>query len=143
MSYTHDSQTHRQQVLELANRLNREGVSCDLDQYYEDSPPAKGWPGWMLDVIEQSTYVLVVCTKTYEARFRRRDKNESGKGAKWEGAVITQELYEAPQGNVKFIPIVFSEADRQYIPLPLRPTTYYNLANDADYEALYRRMTEL
>jgi tetratricopeptide (TPR) repeat protein len=141
ISYTHDSPGHRERVLRLADRLNRDGVSCELDQYHEDDPPEKGWPLWMLDMIDCASYVLAICTKTYEQRFRRYDSTSTGKGAKWEGAAITQELYDSPHGNTKFIPVVFSEGDIQYIPLPLRGTTRYDLSTVTDYQLLYRRLT--
>lgn len=40
-----------------------------------------------------------------------------GRGSKWEGFVIGQELYEAEGKNKKFIPIVFLSSDKQFIPI--------------------------
>jgi hypothetical protein len=128
-------------VLKLSGRLIAAGVDCDLDRYNENPPPSKGWPAWMLDMIEKATFVLVVCTKNYDDRFRRRDAESSGKGAKWEGAVIVQALYESTSGNDKFVPVVFNPSDLDHTPLPLRGTTYYDLSNENGYEELYRRLT--
>ena len=45
---------------------------------------------------------------------------------KWEGAVLTQELYEAEAKNKKFIPVVFSFEDVDHIPVVLKGATYYD-----------------
>jgi len=43
----------------------------------------------MLDEVEQAAFVLVVCTETYHERFRGNTPPGTGRGVKWEGAVIT------------------------------------------------------
>ncbi len=52
ISYSHDSDLHKERVLTLANRLCKEGIDCHLDQY-ETSPPM-GWPRWMDEQIEEA-----------------------------------------------------------------------------------------
>jgi hypothetical protein len=74
ISYSHDSREHMDRVLTLSNRLDAGGIDCHIDQYEES--PAEGWPRWMVDQIEDVNSVLVVCTETYEGRFRGRDKLE-------------------------------------------------------------------
>jgi hypothetical protein len=48
ISYSHDSDEHRQQVLALSERLRADGIATLLDQYVNGSP-AVGWPRWMLN----------------------------------------------------------------------------------------------
>ena len=98
VSYSHDSQEHRTRVRQLVDQLRSEGVTAIFDQQFEDVPPEKGWPLWMLDEVESADYVLVVTTETYNRRFRGNEKPGSGKGGTWEGGTITQELYDA-QGH--------------------------------------------
>lgn len=140
ISYSHDSPEHKDRVLELADRLRRDGIDCQLDQYLA-SPP-EGWARWTLDRIEQAAFVLVVCTQEYEQRVRGRTAPGTGRGAKWEGAVITQELYEQEAHNTKFIPVLFSPGDSVYIPVFLRGYAHYALDTDEGYESLYRRLTD-
>src|ERR1043165_4218125 len=139
ISYTHDSLEHMDRVLSLADRLRAEGVDCRLDQY-ETSPP-EGWPRWMNGQIEWADFVLVVCTEAYQRRFKGTEEAGKGLGAKWEGAIITQELYEAEAHNTKFIPMLFSREDTGNIPNLLRGATYYDLSTEEGYEELYRRLT--
>jgi hypothetical protein len=63
ISYSHDSESHRAQVLELADRLRLDGIYCSIDQY-ESSPP-EGWYRWMFNQIEGADFVLVVATEPY------------------------------------------------------------------------------
>jgi hypothetical protein len=139
ISYSHDSPTHGLRVLALSDRLRAEGVDCHIDQYEES--PSEGWPRWMVNQVSQVDYVLVVCTKTYEHRFRGVDALGRGLGARWEGAILNQELYEAAAENTRFIPVVFTESDSQFIPIILRVSTRYVLDDEMDYERLYRRLT--
>lgn len=132
ISYSHDSEAHRQAVLELANRLREDGVDARIDQFVNGSPP-EGWPRWMLNELEGASHVLCVCTSTYYERFRGR--SPTGKGANWEGAIITQELYDNHGKNRKFFPVLFEGGQESAIPEPLRPVTHYRLPSA--YEALY------
>ncbi len=103
ISYSHDSQEHKDRVLELADRLREDGIDCTIDQYEES--PAEGWQRWMLNQVEAATFVLVACSEQYDRRFRGREAVGKGKGATWEGGVIIQELYDDQGQNSKFIPI--------------------------------------
>jgi class 3 adenylate cyclase len=139
ISYSHDSLEHAERVLALSERLRAEGVDAEIDQYEE--APAEGWPRWMQNQIEHADLVLVVCTAIYAQRFLGRSPSGSGLGARWEGAIITQELYEAEARNSKFVPVLFGSADVAHVPGPLRQTTRYDVSIDESYEKLYRRLT--
>src|SRR5947209_9399992 len=139
ISYSHDSQAHKNRVFELSERLRSEGVDCHIDQY-EMSPP-EGWPKWMRNQIRWADYVLVVCTENYQSRYEGTESAGKGAGSKWEGGIITQELYEAEGRNTKFIPVVFSPQDTRYIPIELRSATFHILDAEEGYEGLYRQLT--
>lgn len=140
ISYTHDSSDHEKLVRQFADRLRSEGVDATIDQYVE-SPP-EGWPEWMVRQIENADFVLVVCTFIYAARFNRSDTSDSGLGAKWEGALITQALFDAQASNSKFIPVIFEESAKNHIPIVLRWATYYDIGTPEGYQALYHVLAE-
>jgi len=140
ISYSHDSDEHKDRVLELSNRLRSEGLDCHIDQY--ETSPAEGWPRWMQNQIGQSDSVLVVCTNMYEQRFLGKGEVHKGLGGKWEGAIITQELYSKEFQNTKFIPVLFSSEDASFIPDVLKSATYYRVDVETGYEDLYRRLTD-
>jgi nucleoside phosphorylase len=139
ISYSHDSQEHKDRVLELADRLREDGIDCTIDQYEES--PREGWQRWMLNQVEEATFILVACTEQYDRRFRGREVVGKGKGVTWEGGVIIQELYEDQGQNDKFIPVTLAPEDANFIPNPLRSATSYRLNTADGYELLYRRLT--
>jgi hypothetical protein len=136
ISYSHDSDEHRQQVLALSERLREDGIETLLDQYVNGAPP-EGWPRWMMNQLDAADYVLVVCTETYYRRFRGNEVPGKGKGVDWEGALITSEIYAARSRTLKFLPLFFSSVIENYIPDPLRSGTHFALTSEDDYQRLY------
>ena len=136
ISYSHDSDEHRQRVLALSERLRRDGIATLLDRYVNGSPP-EGWPRWMLNGLNDASQVLCVCTETYYRRFRGFEVPGKGKGVDWEGSLMTQELYDARSVSNKFIPVLFDRTDERYIPEPLRGKTHYVVDSVENYQALY------
>ena len=139
ITYSHDSPEHKDRVLLLTNRLRAEGVDCNIDQYEES--PNEGWPRWMMNQLEWADFVVVVCTEQYERRFRGKERPGIGRGVTWEGAIITQELYDSHVNSTKFIPVVFFAEDENFIPIMIRGFSQYNLCTEDGYEAFYRRLT--
>ena len=136
ISYSHDSPEHSERVLSLSERLRDDGITTQLDQY-ENGTPSKGWPRWMLDQLDEADSVIVVCTKTYYRRFRGHEEPAKGKGADWEGALITQQIYDERSNTVKFVPVLFAAEDEAFIPEPIRGLTYYLLTSEENYNGLY------
>ena len=95
----------------------------------------------MVKRIRDARFVLVVCTEHYHQRVTGMD-DVGGLGSRWEGALITQELYDAGGANTKFIPVVFEPEDVRYRPAFLRGATYYDLSTDGEYDRLYRHLAE-
>jgi len=120
--------------------LRRSGLDAWIDQY-ETSPP-QGWPIWMLSQIRHADFVLIVCSETYRRRFEGEEIKGKGKGAKFEGAVLTQAVYDAEQDNRKFIPLVVDPADLAHIPVALRSFTYFDVSDQLALESLYRFLTD-
>jgi nucleoside phosphorylase len=139
ISYSHDSQELLDRVLNLSARLRLDGIDCNID-LYENAPP-EGWLQWMLNQVESADFVLIVCSEQYYRRFRVNEAYGKGKGATWEGGVIVDQLYQDQGQNSKFIPVVLTSEDIQFIPSPLRSITCYQLYNNDGYESLYRRLT--
>lgn len=139
ISYSHDSQVHKDRVLSLADYLVQKGINCNLDEY-EQFPP-QGWQNWMLDQLEWADFVLIVCTETYHRRFRGQETPGRGKGGTWEGGIISQELYDAQGNNTKFIPVIFSSEDGEYIPTVIRRYNRYKVDSQEGFDSLYRYLT--
>ena len=142
ISYAHESPDHDARVLLLAQRLELDGVRCELD-VFEICPP-EGWPGWMLRQVGTRDFCIVVCTESYKRRIEGTETPGKGKGATWEGRALLQRLYDA-QTYDWLLPVVFDSADLPHIPPALRSATHYVLDPDltADgYTGLYRALTQ-
>jgi len=136
ISYSHDSDAHRERVLALSERLREDGIETVLDQY-ENGAPKQGWPRWMLDQLDAAEFVLVVCTETYYRQFRGHVQPGQGKGVDWEGALITQEIYDSRSQTLKFVPIFLEAAVADWVPEPLRSIDYYTPTSKTGYQSLY------
>lgn len=142
VSYAHEPALdgHRDRALELAQSLRMRGIEAYIDQFIEHDPPT--WPRWMIDEIRGADFVLCLASPAYKERVELRGSPDVGRGARWEGAVITEELYmEFPSTQSKFLAVVMASCSPADIPDILMPLgrSYYNWPEDD--EALYRRLT--
>jgi len=138
ISYSHDSDAHREFVRGIADRLRADGLNCQIDQYINGFPP-EGWLRWMETQVEQADFVLLVCTETYLKRYRGQD-SDGGRGVNFEGVVISQTLYDHYYRNTKFIPVIPEMGSLDHVPLPLKGFSTYVLPRD--YTPLYRVLTD-
>lgn len=144
ISYSWDSEDHKERVLALANTLrNPWGIETDIDQYVRAKPPftpSQGWDLWMEKRIEWAEFVLIVCTKSYQRRFRGDEELGIGRGSTWEGTIIRQHLYNNQLVSTKFIPIVFSAQDLTYIPIIFNGNDKYILEDKKSFRDLCYRL---
>jgi|SRR5271157_3112055 len=141
ISYSHDSRAQLDRVWELCERLRREGIDCRIDQH--ELNPAGGWPRWCMNQVVESRFVIVVCTETYKLKFDGKLRG----GGNFEGFIITQQLYDEFETSdefksSKFVSVVFSPADCQFIPILLRGGARCDVTTDEGYELLYCILTE-
>jgi hypothetical protein len=139
VSYSQESDDHVQRVLTVVQWLRQHGVEAYVDKF-EQSPP-ESWQLWCYEQIQKALYVLVVCTETYERRVLRQEAEGVGRGATWEGTIITNELYDRTAGDSKFIPVVFADGDLEHVPFFLRGSTVYDVSDEDALTDLYRRLT--
>lgn len=91
--------------------------------------------------IEKSEFVIVVVTENYVQRFNRETGPGVGSGVRWEGALITADLYHSRRGRAKFIPVVLRSEDASLIPSPLSLTSWFVIGESA--EADITRLTQV
>jgi hypothetical protein len=98
ISYSWDSDVHKEWVRELATRLRKDGVAVTLDQWH--IIPGDQIPEFMERSVRESDYVLVICTQRYKTR---SDSRQGGVG--YEGDIMTAEVMNN-QNQRKFIPVL-------------------------------------
>jgi TIR domain len=142
ISYAHEPSLdgHRARALTLAQSLRLRGVEATIDQFVEHDPPT--WPRWMADEIRCADFVLCLASPLYKERVEGRGSPNMGRGARWEGAVITEEIYSAfPAAQSRFVAVLLEGCSPDHIPDVLMPVgrSYYQWP--LDDEDLYRRLT--
>ncbi len=139
ISYSWDSDEHKQRVLKLAEKLRNDGIEAWIDRYVQFPP--EGWPRWMEDQIQQAQFVIIIATGNYARRFAGKAPAGTGLGVNWEGLLVTSQLYKAAGQNDKFLPAAFSDEDFAYIPEPLSTFSRFNVGRYSGYDELYRLLT--
>jgi hypothetical protein len=144
ISYSHErtNPTHADRVARLAASLWRDGLKVFFDQNRGSEDEKVPWPIWMEDKIWKADYVLLVCTQLYWKKVRQEVAANEGRGVCWEANIIYALLYQKKLNTTKFLPVLFSPEDEEFIPLPLQGKQCFVVDSQPGYEDLYAFLTE-
>lgn len=129
VSYSWDSEEHKEWVRELAERLRQDGVEVTLDQWH--AVPGDQLTEFMEREVRENDYVLIVCTPRYK---QRSDERVGGVG--YEGDIITGEALTV-RNQRKFIPILREGTWAEAAPTWLAGKYYVDLSNSPFSEEQY------
>lgn len=125
IAYSHDSESHKTWVRKFAHDLMESGdFEVLLDQ---DLPKGYPLPRFMELGISRADKVLIIGTPEY------KKKAEQGKGAAFEGSIISTELMNDID-SIKYYPILRSGTFETSFPTILQGRTGDDFTNDAEYE---------
>ncbi len=130
ISYSWESDEHRQWVKALATRLRLDGIDVRLDQW--NVVPGDKLPDFMESSIRTCDFVLIICTPGYSERSQRTKG-----GVRYEGDIITSELY-LKQNQRKFIPILKQDDWETAAPNWLAAKYYIDLSDNPYSEHNYQ-----
>lgn len=130
ISHCHESQEHNKKVLEFAINLRKNDIDAEVDLLHKGEQI--DWVWFMQQKIEKSDFVLCVCTAGYRERIDNHLEYEN-KGVVFEWTLIGN-LFSI--GTRKFIPVILSEDDAQYIPTLLVGENYFRLWDKDDADSL-------
>ena len=122
ISYSWDSESHKEWVKRLTDSLIENGVDAHLDQY--DLELGDRLPKYMENQITNSDFVLIICTENYK---KKADNRKSGVG--YEGHIISGELLSSADEK-KFIPILRSDDFFNIMPIFLAGKLGVRLKDD-------------
>lgn len=128
VSYSHDSQAHKQWVLNLATRLRNTGVDAIIDQW--ELKPGDDLPHFMETNLAIANYVLMICTDNYVAK-----ANTGAGGVGYEKMIVTSSLLAKIDSN-KIIPIIRQNGGAA-VPTFLGSKIYLNFSSDDEFEFSY------
>ena len=134
ISYSHDSDIHKQWVLKLATNLRSHGVNVILDQW--DLQIGSDLRFFMENGLSSAKLVLCICSEEY---VKKVDSGIGGSG--YEGMILTQALLRNAQLEY-VIPIVRNNPCPQKVPLALGSKMYIDFSDDEQYISNYQELLE-
>ena len=129
ISYSWDSDAHKNWVRDLSTRLRKDGINVMLDQW--DLVLGDELPQFMEQAVRDSDYVLIICTRKYRDR---SDKRLGGVG--YEGDIMSAEVFN-DRNHRKFIPIMRESPWDVSAPSWLKGKYYVDLAANPYLEPQY------
>jgi hypothetical protein len=137
LSYSHDSEAHKDWVRHLAEDLTRNGVETTLDQWHLHVGDDVG--AFMEQSCQKATYIVLVCTEMFASK-----ANDRKGGVGYEQAVFVGQLLTSRELSSRFLPIIRSGEPSKSIPMYLQSRLFVDFRDDRTYgqalEQLLRRV---
>ena len=125
ISYSHDSASHKQWVLDFSTTLRNRGIDAVLDQW--DLKPGDDLPHFMETQLVAADYALMICTETY---VKKANAGEGGVG--YEKMIMTSSMLGKIDSR-KVIPII-RQGGTKHVPTFLKTKLYIDFSNDSEIE---------
>lgn len=120
VSYAHESEKHRAQVLEFATFLRGAGIEAVLDSWAEDV--RRDWSAWAIAEMTAADFVLVVASERYRRAGDGNGPAGVGRGVQSEAALLRELVHDDRATWVrKVLPVVLPGHTVDEIPLFLQP----------------------
>jgi TIR domain len=129
ISYSHDSEQHKDWVLTLATRLMGNGVDVILDQW--DLTLGADLPQFMEHGLTGAKRVLAICTDAYVQK-----SNDGRGGVGYEKMILTAQLMQNITSD-RIIPVVRSGTQVPPVPTFLSSRVYIDFRDNLSFEARY------
>lgn len=137
ISYSWDSDSHRDWVRGLAEQLEANGVEMLLDQW--DVRPGLDLPAYMETSVREADFVLLVCTPTFAQK-----ANAGRGGVGYEKTIVTGEIFSRSAAPGKFVPLVKHGNPDDSLPSYLKSRVFLDFrtpdASSASLEQLLRHI---
>ena len=130
ISYSWDSEDHKKWVLDLANRLVKEGVNVLLDRY--ELRLGKNLPHFVETSIKKAHRILIVFTPNYKLKA----ENRSG-GVGYEYSIMNADLYRNQTTNERIIPILRDGQQTEGIPEFMQQYIHLDMRSNENFDTSF------
>ena len=127
ISYSWDSDQHKEWVRHFATRLRECGVDAILDQWH--CAPGIDLTIFMEKSVRESKYVVLVCTPTF---CKKADSGVGGVG--YEKAIVTGEIFAGEVQDKKFVPVLREGDAKESLPSYLKSRLFIDFRDDKVFE---------
>lgn len=125
ISYSHDSDRHREWVRGLAEYLLENGIDVMLDQW--DVDLGDDLAAFMENAIRHTDRVVAISTDAYVEK-----ANDGTGGVGYEKTIATAEILRNPENRRRFIPVVRNVARKEKLPAFFGAAYYLDLSDGLD-----------
>jgi hypothetical protein len=132
ISYSHDSEDHKNWVLQLATRLRSNGVNIILDRW--NLKLGSDLASFMERGLSKSQRIISICSDTYVSK-----ANNGKGGAGYEKQIITAEFIN-DQNNNWVIPLIKNNTNNKKTPTFLGGRLYISFEDPSLYESKYEEL---
>lgn len=129
ISYAHESSEHVAAVRRFHTLLREHGLDVVIDAGADRD--RQDWALWTTQQMAAAERVLVVASPRYKARFEASAPIDEGRGVRFEGLLIREEiLRDMSAGLRRFVPVLLPGRSIDEIPWVLQPysATHYRVA---------------
>ena len=132
ISYSHDSDEHKNWVLQLATRLRSNGVDVVLDSW--NTRLGSDLASFMERGLSRSQRIICVCSEEYVKK-----ANDGKGGAGYEKQIMTAELIE-DQNTEWIVPLIVNNTSKKKVPTFLGARKYISFEDVLLYENKYEEL---
>jgi len=132
ISYSHDSDKHKDWVLQLATKLRSNGVNVILDRW--NLKLGSNLASFMERELSKSNRVICICSDTY---VNKANKGKGGAG--YEKQIMTAELIQDQNTNW-IIPLIVNNQSEKRTPTFLAGKMYISFEDSNLYESKYEEL---
>lgn len=129
ISYSHDNESHKEWVLNLATRLMSNGVDVILDQW--DLYLGSDLPSFIEGGLSGADRVIAICSENYVNK-----ANQGVGGVGYEKMILTADLMKSINSN-KVIPLIRNNGSEKITPTFLSTKLYISFKEDSAFEQSY------
>lgn len=133
ISYSHDSEEHKEWVRKLGADLRKNGVDVFLDQW--DVRLGMDLAVFMEQGLSNSQMVLCICSDTYVEK-----SNDRKGGTGYESVILKQPLIT--NANKDHIICVLRNNNKKLLPIALGTRVYTDFSDDRDYKEKFWELLE-
>jgi len=133
LSYSWESESHKDWVRRLGTDLMRHGVNVRLDQW--DARPGIDLGHFMEHNIRSADFVLLICTPDFANK-----ANKTVGGVGYEKAIITGELFQNTPDQGKYVPLLRSGEIVIALPSYLASKLYIDFRDDKYFEGAFETL---
>ncbi|MCC9035019.1 toll/interleukin-1 receptor domain-containing protein [Chryseobacterium sp. Ch-15] len=132
ISYSHDTEEHKDWVLQIATRLRSNGIDVILDRW--NLKLGSDLASFMERGLSKSTRIICICSENYVNK-----ANDGKGGAGYEKRIISSE-YINDQNTNWVIPIIRNNSSGKKVPTFLSGSIYINFEDPLQYEKNYEEL---